>query len=436
VWLPDGGVLEGAAPTVGQEPAPRMQAEIEEEPLPEASAPIASNDPDFRPSPRARPESPDNGQAYDWRRMLASLFGGGEGVSAYDRQRLQEAMAQQQAKRGEADLQLRQSADRRSQEMHEAMLPKREAEAAELASKTRARDHETALADPASEQSRAALDLMTKRIEMQASRLPNGEAKTLMMQFVENVRRPGSPMSAAEAAKWARDFRVDVSDIVRDSMDAAKRKYMAAQESNLIRDDATRAAGVQTHDINIKHQAQEKLNTEINDREQAVENMKKIGDLKSNVNTGFITNLWSKWIGKPFDINSADRNQMEALLARTFNKETKELAGSAVSAAEWARIAPQIPQASDDDDVFRQKLAMAIEIAQDILKKRKQQYQLHTSGKPTDTSVTAKNAAAEGVAADGDAQAKKVARAKAILADPNESPEKKAKAERWLKAQQ
>jgi hypothetical protein len=162
-----------------------------------------------------------------------------------------------------------------------------------------------------------------------------------------------------------------------------------------------------TANVNVRNQQQEKLNTEINDKTQALENMRKIAELKNkgNINTGFITNAFSKWIGKPFDLNSSSRNEMESLLARTFNKETKELAGSAVSAAEWERIAPQIPQASDDDDVFRQKLAAAISIGEEILRKRKQQYQLRAGDVPTDTSVTAKNAAREGVSADSDKKA-------------------------------
>ncbi len=146
-------------------------------------------------------------------------------------------------------------------------------------------------------------------------------------------------------------------------------------------------------EIKVRFQQQEKLNTTINNSSQAVENMKQIGKLKDKVNTGFITKLWSDWIGKPFDIVSAERVDMESLLARTFNRETKELAGSAVTPSEWARIAPQIPEAKDDDNVFRRKLGMALQISEEILAKRKEEYQLNEkTGKPLDASTTAANA--------------------------------------------
>lgn len=146
---------------------------------------------------------------------------------------------------------------------------------------------------------------------------------------------------------------------------------------------------------------QEKLNKEIDDKEVAINAMKEIDALKqgidpktgkktgSGVNTGFLTKFASDWLGKPFDLNSASRNEMEALLARVFNKETHELGGSNVTPTEWARIEPQIPQMGDDDDRFRTKLGKAMQIAEEILAKRKQEYQLRKDGTPIDSSKTA-----------------------------------------------
>jgi hypothetical protein len=135
---------------------------------------------------------------------------------------------------------------------------------------------------------------------------------------------------------------------------------------------------------------QEKLNKEINNLDVALQNMREIARLKGNVNTGIyasgLTDFMQKWISS--DLTSEDRKQLNALVARTFNRETKELAGSAVSPAEWARIAPQIPEASDDDSLFVAKLAKAIEVTNAVLEARREEYQ-QKGGKPVDQSFTA-----------------------------------------------
>jgi hypothetical protein len=141
-------------------------------------------------------------------------------------------------------------------------------------------------------------------------------------------------------------------------------------------------------DLNINvRKPQEKLNKEINDLTQALENMQKLEGTKEEVNTGFVIDKLAK-LGEKFDLTSDDRQRFNALTARIFNKETKELAGSAVSEAEWARISPQIPQTSDDDKVFMAKLKNAMEVTREILEKRKREYQM-TKGRPLDSSQTA-----------------------------------------------
>ncbi len=126
--------------------------------------------------------------------------------------------------------------------------------------------------------------------------------------------------------------------------------------------------------------------------------MDRIDELKKNVDTGPASAWWSKIAGKPLDIDSSDRTELEALLARTFNPETKEIAGSAVTSSEWERISPMIPQMKDNDRVFRTKLAAASRIAKEILAKRKTQYQIAPSGESVDRSLTGRRAAAEGKA--------------------------------------
>lgn len=298
-----------------------------------------------------------------------------------------------------------------------------------IEAKQRAKAMALARIDPASNESRQAQTDYAEELKSAASLpgIPEGFKKSLLDMAAASTTMSAARIDSVRPQVTGRlNMMLKAADIkARQDMTSENldlRRQMAGNQavatgaaiSNLANDNQLAREKFEfdkTKDtnatINVRNQAQEKLNTEINDKTQALENMRKIGELKDKgkINTGFITNAFSKWIGKPFDLNSSSRNEMESLLARTFNRETKELAGSAVSAAEWERIAPQIPQASDDDDVFRQKLGAAIAIGEEILKKRKQQYQLKAGGIPTDSSVTAKNAAADGVAADGDKNA-------------------------------
>lgn len=391
---------------------------------PKASAPVAAND----------------GEGFNWQRALTALFDGNEGVKAYDTRKAGKAETARRSRLDEIKL-------KQDTEAHNlGMAGKRQANAKgqlELDTATEANN-------PASEYSKAMREGIAQRLGATASIVAKRDPQTakLLQSAAENMRN-NQGLSALRAISAAEQFGDIGKQAISESHNLAQealsraslgetRRMHDATIDNMKRDDAR----AEDKEITIKNSAQEKLNKDVNDKQQAVENMEEIGKLKGNVNTGFITALWSKWVGKPFDFNTSDRNELEALLARTFNRETKELAGSAVSAAEWARIEPQIPQASDDDNVFKQKLAMAMKTANEILAKRKQEYQLGNKGKSLDQSRTGQRASAEGSAAADAVEGKtpagadqaKVARAKQIISDPNESPEKKAKAERWLAA--
>lgn len=360
------------------------------------------------PQRQAAPPAPSSDSGFDFGRFFAALGGGNAAVSSLDSMRAgkaNQALAQRQETRTEADYQSAQQDKAISKKMALARI------------------------DPASNESRQAQTDYAEELKSAASLpgIPEGFKKSLLDMAAAATTMSAARIDAVRPQVTGRlNMMLKAADIkARQDMTSENldlRRQIAGNQamatgasiSNLANDNQLAREKFEfdkTKDvnatINVRNQAQEKLNTEINDKTQALENMRKIGELKEKgkINTGFITNAFSKWIGKPFDLNSSSRNEMESLLARTFNRETKELAGSAVSAAEWERIAPQIPQASDDDDVFRQKLGAAIAIGEEILKKRKQQYQLKAGGTPTDSSVTAKNAAADGVAADGDKNA-------------------------------
>lgn len=400
----------GEVPEAAVAPVPAPVAA----PAPVQATPVPQSAPS-PPPPRQRPLSYSEGGDFDWARGLAALSGGPASVANLDSMRAGKARQasddeQSSWSRGRTD-----AADRDAQE-----------------EKQRSKAMAMARIDPASNESRQAQTDYAEELKSAASLpgIPEGFKKSLLDMAAASTTMSAARIDSVRPQVTGRlNMMLKAADIkARQDMTSENldlRRQMAGNQavatgasiSNLANDNQLAREKFEfdkTKDtnatINVRNQAQEKLNTEINDKTQALENMRKIGELKDKgkINTGFMTNAFSKWIGKPFDLNSSSRNEMESLLARTFNRETKELAGSAVSAAEWERIAPQIPQASDDDDVFRQKLGAAIAIGEEILKKRKQQYQLKAGGIPTDSSVTAKNAAADGVAADGDKTRRRV----------------------------
>lgn len=410
--------------------------------------PIHPDEQVSQPMPQARAQAPvpatESDSGFDFGRFFAGLGGGNAAVSNLDSMRAgkaNQALAQRQEARTEADY--------RSAQQDKAIAKKMA----------------MARIDPASNESRQAQTDYAEELKSAASLpgIPEGFKKSLLDMAAASTTMSAARIDSVRPQVTGRlNMMLKAADIkARQDMTSENldlRRQMAGNQavatgasiSNLANDNQLAREKFEfdkTKDtnatINVRNQAQEKLNTEINDKTQALENMRKIGELKDKgkINTGFITNAFSKWIGKPFDLNSSSRNEMESLLARTFNRETKELAGSAVSAAEWERIAPQIPQASDDDDVFRQKLGAAIAIGEEILKKRKQQYQLKAGGIPTDSSVTAKNAAADGVAADKSTgaegidpqRAERTVKAKAVLASPDKyTPKQVELAKKWL----
>lgn len=167
---------------------------------------------------------------------------------------------------------------------------------------------------------------------------------------------------------------------------------LAQQKFEFEKEEAAKRDSRQTQQVEAKiNKPQEKLNKDINDINIAIKNMDDIDKLKNDVDTGLYVDKASKFANKYIssDLTSQSRKELESLVARVFNKETKSLAGSAVSASEWARIEPQIPSTADDDSLFRAKLKKAQEVARQILGERQKEYQRLRSGGTVDTSVVA-----------------------------------------------
>lgn len=112
----------------------------------------------------------------------------------------------------------------------------------------------------------------------------------------------------------------------------------------------------------------------------AIDAMGEIGRIKSNVNTGIFEGPVKSALSK-LGVEYNDMRELKAGVSRQFNKETKEIAGSAVTANEWQRIEPSIPSINDDDDVFVTKLRKAIIETQRMLDDRVSEFEVYKTGK-------------------------------------------------------
>jgi len=121
---------------------------------------------------------------------------------------------------------------------------------------------------------------------------------------------------------------------------------------------------------------------DMNRLKSTVDAMGELGKMKSNVNTGILEGPVKSALSK-LGVEYNDMVELKAGIARIFNRETKEIAGVAVSPSEWARIEPSLPKYNDDDDVFMTKLKKAIIETQRLLDDKVDEYEIY-KGKPID----------------------------------------------------
>jgi len=234
------------------------------------------------------------------------------------------------------------------------------------------------------------------------------------------IREQGTAKLAQDQGQF--EAKLAETKEARHNSEALKRAELELEKMKIS------AAQQKDQTLNIT-KPQEKLNEQIENLNVAKKAMQEILSLKKSVNTGFASDKVAK-LGAMFDLTSEDRNRLNALLARVFNKETKELAGAAVSAQEWARISPQIPQTNDDDNVFLSKLTEALKQTDEMIKARTNQYQRLGSGKAQDASKTAQTAVAKEQG--GGANDEKAAKARRAL--KLGTPAQQAGARAWLEA--
>jgi hypothetical protein len=350
---------------------------------------------------------------FDLERAIAGLTGRQGGISALDASRLArkkakldeeasafelgEAKAVAPFKRTQADLQTQGMAD-------------------DLEGKRLKLDTQRAEFDPSSEYSKTMKRSLAAQFRSFANALQQrGAPETGMFAKAADDIEQNQHLGAAqvlEAVKplaEAAGFNLKaLHDQATESMSRAQlglsqaqlgetRRMHDAQISNMEEDNK------RTFDMTVK-KPQEKLNREINEIEVGLGEMKELAEKKEKVNTGPVVSFFldTLGLGKIDEFKSADRKDLEALAARVFNKETKQIAGATVTPSEWGRIEPMIPKArgdtsgpADDDEAFKTKLARAIKEADRILAARRKEYQRTPTGATIDSSITAQEANAQ-----------------------------------------
>lgn len=449
-----------AAEPIGVEGVSDMMASTEDVlPYTPGREPLASSDPVITKLPepaRERGPSPqDSGPGFNWERAATAFLDGSQGVAQYDaRQDRRSAAMAQQAEAGRRR-KLEDARELRDVEKHRTEMDIMKPLKAETA-RQKLSDAETKAEvakqshDPASVYSQTMRTSVAERLRAEGAIVSrrDPEAGKVLSNAAESMAK-NDKMSALQVMEVAKML----GPVAQRALHAAHTEATEAmaQASLGVAQDRL-AIDEEKHEITIR-KPQERLVKEINSLSTGIKHMKQMIPMKQGVDTGPLMKFALKdlGLGKLDAFMSENRANLEAQAARVFNRETKELAGSAVSAGEWARIEPQIPGPGDDDRLFMTKLLKAIAISEEILAERRKEFQL-TNGAPTDHSTVAAEQVAQlpprkpaprrtapapapapaPQAAGPDAA--KVARARSIIADPNESPEKKAKAERWLKA--
>ncbi len=371
-------------------------------PLPQPSAPMASNDPEFRP-PHAGQGSGGE-ESYDWRRALTSLFGGSEGVSQYDRQklaeaaqRMQERQAAQQGKRADAT-------ERRAQEMHEALLPKRQAETDALTGKS-------ALLDGRSEASKNARILAAERIKMQAGKMPEGVAKEHALKMVQLLESPTSITNAVDAQRFARSVGADISDMMRgDRQDRAQDEREAMGEARRADMEAKRAAHGAAVSAKVNNVAQRvhltgdqhKLVSEIASgliSGAEIDNLMPVAEKYANEasdvpgmgKSGIVSGQVQRAKSMLNATSDPEYNEFASALARLYSVERKTFAGVAVTPTEMENLRPFMPDLKrDSEKSIRDKLRDGRRQLDVILKSRMAQLNYDAKGNPIDPSLIAR----------------------------------------------
>lgn len=371
--------VEDNAETIAEGPTEPRQ------PLPIPSAPMASNDPEFRP-PHAGQGDGSGEEAYDWRRMLSSLFGGSEGVSQLDRQRLAEASQRMQQKQAGERSRLGAAQEKRAQGRYEM-------------------DRDAALATKQEKaaKDKGARDLAAERIASAAARIQDEKLKAHALRAVELLRAPDSVATAQVAQEIARQFGADISDHLRGERQDRAQDEKAAQNDERNKQawakiGAIGARGERGPSERVKAQQaknQEKLDTEIENAQWAQDMLLEVRNLKGSVDTGPVAGRAQDFAQEYLGLSTEEFDKMKQRLQMVANRIIKELSGSAVTGNEWMRMQDELASIKNNDGNFLTKLAGMIELTEAIKQKAINRYARGEAGAPAQPTNTAKRVTAQ-----------------------------------------
>lgn len=451
--------------------------------IPKPSEKIASADPEFRPEPKRAPQpQADEEGGYDWRRMLASLFGGNASVADLDKLRAAQKSQKLAAEKQAMEAKYKEREDARAQGKFEMerdiMAPAKVRKMGADADKSSATAASKELAIGKSGASAQTREMVAQRFESTAAKYKTSSNEMIRARAADLERaaknmRGNDSMSGIAALEAAKMANVDADDIARDVKDQFTQGETSRMNDSKIaeRDDkskqawarisAARERALQPKEPSERVKAaqaknQEKLDDEIEKADWAKNALLSVADLKKKVNTGPIAGRVQDAL-QSVDMSSDDYNKLKGRLSMVSNRIIKELSGSAVTGNEWQRMQDELANILNDDQNFESKLADMIDLTESIKQRAINKYARSAEGAPVQPSNTARRVTnqapkvvpgerpppntppmRESTGAEGiDPQkAAKVVRAKAIIADPNESPDKKAKAQKWLQLNQ
>lgn len=383
--------------------------------------------PEAAPAPKPGPQEASGG--FDWQRALTRLTDGREGVASLDSSRT-----------ASARLKLDQGRDQRQAAADENSLQEQKRRAELLRSAS----------DPQSETSAKMRDELLTGFSVIGDSMPNlkpmldkfagsmqnmSATDMLAMQQrmggVFNIARQAGHDRASEA-KAALDRDLKEQQIEATLADKAASRGIQYQGMNMRRDEMNdrreeRLAATEAKKAEREQSANEK---DIAAYEKVAgpidSNIKTLDAVtKSDVKTGWLPDKLQKvrqFIGMKDDAWDTE----EAALADVENEIRHGLFGGALSPGEKAEFLKAMPDMSMPRAARDAKL-------QAVMKRMAEKKQQTGAAHPRAVKALGEKTGAEG---NDPEKASKVVRAKAILADPNESSAKKEKATKWLQLNQ
>jgi len=430
-------------------PQPQLRVVRDEEPapeLPKARSEMASADPSFRPEPKRAPApKQDDSGGYDWKRMLASLFGGTAGVADLDRLRHGQEQLKLQASKQAEDSRYRSREDSRAQGKYDAAM--REQQKREELERS-AMDPNSPTSQKMRDEFSTGLDVLGNSMPDQKEALAKLREKVSGMSALEIQSMQGRlggvftiAMNAGKAAA-DRDLKSQtLAGTTADRKDDNARGW-ALQREQERHNKAMEGAAATKIDAKVQGN-QDKLNEKVESLGNMDDLLEQAIEAKKNVDVGPIATPFNK-LRQYTPWPNEDFNTLQQSLGSVRNEIKLLKAGKAVTANEEKGLNEELAnlEQMQDDPTFESKMRGMKSRIHGYKTRAVNQYQRKGSGETVDRSNTARTATksapsltpGEETGAESiDPQvAEKVTLARQAINDPEASPEDKAAAQKIL----